>query len=131
MNGLNIQYPWSKMIIDGKKTVETRSYPLPKKYEGEELALIETPGKAGNFKSRIIGTVTFSHSFKYPNETCWKEDQCRHLVGLASEFGWNENKDKYGWVICAVHKFDEPVEAPTKKGIIFTNDCNVLMASGV
>ena len=64
MTGINIQTPWSELLINGDKSVETRSYPLPEKYMGEELALIETPGRYGRFKARIIGTITFSHSFK-------------------------------------------------------------------
>ena len=48
LSGLNIQQPWSSLLIDGYKSVETRSYPLPQKYEGVELALISTPGKKRN-----------------------------------------------------------------------------------
>jgi hypothetical protein len=28
MTGINIQYPWSQLLIDQHKCVETRSYPL-------------------------------------------------------------------------------------------------------
>ena len=132
MTGINIQYPFSEMLINGDKCVETRSYPLPEKYEGEELALIETPGKSGEFKSRIIGTITFSHSFKYPDENAWKDDYARHLVEIDDiDFGWKENKDKYGWVVSNVTKFEEYQTAPEKKGIIFTLDCEVSIPSGV
>ena len=132
MTGINIQSPWSHLLINGDKCVETRSYPLPEKYEGEELALIETPGKYGDFKARIIGTITFSHSFKYPDMQTWEDDHRRHLVAANHDmFGWDENKDKYGWVVSNVTKFDEHQPAPEKKGIIFTLDCDVLMPSGV
>ena len=131
MTGINIQSPWSHLLINGEKCVETRSYPLPEKYEGEELALIETPGKYGDFKARIIGTITFSHSFKYPDEQSWIDDFNRHLVsGQHDIFGWYENKEKYGWVVSNVNKFDEPQPAPENKGIIFTNGCAVLIPSG-
>ena len=53
MTGLNVQAPWTGLLISGEKSVETRSYPLPKKYVGEKLALVETPGKSGSFKRRI------------------------------------------------------------------------------
>lgn len=132
MTGINIQWPFSEMLITKDKCVETRSYPLPEKYEGEELALIETPGKSGDFKSRIIGTITFSHSFKYPDENAWKDDYARHLVEIDDiDFGWKENKDKYGWVVSNVTKFEEYQTAPEKKGIIFTLDCEVSIPSGV
>lgn len=120
MTGLNVQAPWASLLINGQKSVETRSYPLPKKYIGEELALVETPGKNGQFKSRIIGIITFSHSFRYPNEQAWKNDYARH--GVSSEslmYSW-DNKPKYGWVVSNINKFDEPIPVSKKKGIVFT-----------
>lgn len=124
MTGLNVQIPWSRFLIDGCKSVETRSYPLPTKYEGVELALIETPGKYGDFKSRIIGTITFSHSFQYPDKQSWKDDYNRHKVEDDEFFNWND-KPKYGWVVSNFSKFDKPIDAPKRKGIIFTKNCQV------
>ena len=124
MTGINIQMPWSCLLISGIKCVETRSYPLPKKYEGIELALIETPGKSGKFKSRIIGTITFSHSFQYPNEQAWIDDHNRHMVTKNdSDYTWKNNKPKYGWVVSQVYKFNKSILAPKNKGIIFTHGC--------
>lgn len=123
MTGINIQAPWSQLLISGQKCVETRSYPLPDKYVGVELALIETPGKKGKFKSRIIGTITFIHSFQYPDEIALENDYNRHKVPSDdTNYSWN-TKPKYGWVVCQVTKFDKPIPAPKKKGIIFTNGC--------
>ena len=104
---------------------------MPKKYEGEELALIETPGKSGNFKARIIGTITFSHCFEYPDQCSWQEDFNRHLVEPDSEFGRKEGKKKYGWVVSDLNKFEESQPAPNNKGIIFTNNCQITIPSGV
>jgi hypothetical protein len=130
MIGLNVQIPWSTLLIEGDKSVETRSYVLPEKYEGVELALIETPGKYGQFKSRIIGTITFSHSFKYPDKQSWKDDHNRHKVKENDElYGWNPDKPKYGWVVSDLNKFDVPIPAPKKKGIVFTKNCQVLVDS--
>ncbi len=131
MTGINIQAPWSQLLINSDKCVETRSYALPDKYVGEELLLIETPGKNGSFKARIIGTIIFSHSFKYNSSQEWSGDYNRHRVEQDSVFGWNEDKDKYGWVVSDVVKFEEYIEAPSNKGIIFTNECNMVMPTGV
>ena len=132
MTGINIQCPWSQLLIDGDKCVETRSYPLPEKYEGEELALIETPGKHGEFKARIIGTITFSHSFRYPDKNAWTEDYARHLVAQDSiDFGWSNEKAKYGWVVSNITKFEQYQPAPERKGIIFTNNCLIIIPSGI
>jgi hypothetical protein len=131
MTGINIQIPWSFLLINGDKSVETRSYPLPVKYEGTELALVETPGKYGKFKSRIIGTITFSHSFRYSNKQEWLSDYNRHKVEEFDEFcAWN-NKPKYGWVVSNIRKFDERIAPPKKKGIIFTKNCKVSEVCGV
>jgi hypothetical protein len=121
MNGINIQIPWSRLLINGDKSVETRSYPLPKKYEGVELALIETPGKYGRFKSHIIGIITFSHSFQYPDKQAWIDDYNRHKVEEGDEFcDWNENKKKYGWVVASINKFDNHIPISKKnRGIVF------------
>jgi hypothetical protein len=127
MTGLNIQAPWSNLLINGLKTVETRMYALPKKYEGVELAVVETPGKSAKFKSRIIGTITFSHSFQYPDKESWKGDYQRHKVEEDDkDYGWNENKNKYGWVVSDIKKFEKFIPAPMKKGIVFTKNCQVL-----
>ena len=126
MTGLNIQAPWANLLIDGLKTVETRSYHLPLKYEGVELYLVETPGKLGKFKARVIGTITFSHSFKYATKTDWINDHNRHLVSQNDPlYSWND-KPKYGWVVCSVEKFDEPLDISGKRGIIFTNNLKLL-----
>lgn len=123
MTGLNIQIPWSRLLINGDKSVETRSYALPKKYEGVELALIETPGKYGKFQSQIIGTIIFSHSFQYPDKNAWIDDYNRHKVEEGDEFCfWSDNKNKYGWVVSNITKFDEPIVVSKKKGIIFTHN---------
>ena len=131
MIGINIQSPFAELLINSDKCVETRTYPLPPKYEGEELALIETPGKLGKFKARIIGTITFSHSFKYNSVQEWEADYNRHKVSADSNFGWKDSKNKYGWVVSQIYKFDEPFPAPENKGIVFTNNCEAVIPTGV
>lgn len=122
MTGLNIQTPWSELLINEVKSVETRSYPLPEKYVGEEIALIETPGRYGRFKARIIGTITFSHSFKYPDQRAWQDDHNRHCVTVDDPaYNWKEDKPKYGWVVSKVTKFDKPLDIRKRRGIIFTS----------
>lgn len=126
MTGINIQTPWSILLIDGFKTIETRSYPLPSKYEGIELALIETPGKIGKFKSRIIGTITFSHSFQYKDYDHWRMDFVNHKVSPFNKpYGWN-NKPKYGWIVGSVKRFKEAINPPRRRGIVFTTNCDIL-----
>lgn len=125
MTGLNIQTPWSALLMSGSKTVETRSYHLPSKYVGVPLALIETPGKTGRFKSRIIGLITFNESFRYKSKEHWTYDYDRHMVDENNIYGWNEYKDKYGWIVSSVERFNNPIHPPKRRGIIFTKGCEI------
>jgi len=127
MNGINIQYPWSSLLVNSHKCVETRSYPIPEKYIGEPLAIIETPVENGAFKARIIGIITFSHSFRYKDYSEWVDYYSRHKVEENDPyFSWNENKQKYGWVVSNVTKFKKPIDPPKRRGIIFTRNCDIL-----
>lgn len=125
--GINIQWPWSQLIVDKKKAIETRTYKIPEKFKDVELAIIETPGphgrKKGILKARIIGTVTFEESFQY-NKSSWEKDFKSHLVDTNDpQFAWNNLKERWGWKIKRVRKFKQPLEAPKKKGIIFATEC--------
>ena len=125
MIGLNIRSPWSTLLINGQKSVETRSYRLPQRLEGVELALIETPGKSAKFKSRIIGTITFSSCVQYSSKEQWQSDESKHKVGISDKtYGWKD-KPKFGWIVKSVKKFEKPVDPPTKRGIIYAKNCLV------
>ena len=123
MRGLNVQSPWSTLLINGQKTVETRSYTLPQRLEGVELALIETPGKSAKFKSRIIGTITFSGCIQYSSKEQWESDESRHKVDTNDMlYSWKD-KPKFGWIVQSVKKFKNPVDPPAKRGIIYAKNC--------
>jgi hypothetical protein len=118
--GVNIQFPISRMLLDGSKTVETRTYPLPKKYLGKDLILIETPGHSGEFKARAIAIIRFSESFAYPNKKKFYEDVDRHRVSPDSIWAWSSSKPKYGWVVAIIERFSNPIEIKSRRGIKFT-----------
>lgn len=127
--GINIQWPWSELLLNGKKTIETRTYPLPKKFEGVELAIIETPGprgkkEAGIDKARIIGTIVFGQSFQYKNEKEWRNDQARHRVDVNDpQFAWDKRDEVWGWEVKKVKWLPAVVNPPKKRGIVFANSC--------
>lgn len=118
--GINIQFPISELILNGEKTIETRTYPLPKKFEGIPLLIVETPGRIGNFKARIRGIVTFSGSFKYKNKSEFYADSKKHCVTDESPWKWLD-KPKWGWLIANVKKFSKPIKCSQKRGIVYTN----------
>ena len=97
--GINIQWPISELIVNGKKTIETRKYPLPEKYIGQTLALIETPGPKGKFRARITALIKFGPSFQYQNKKEFYKDTKRHCVSQKSEWEWKSESKKI-WLAC-------------------------------
>jgi hypothetical protein len=123
--GINIQFPISSLILSGTKTIETRHYPLPKKYINEPLVVIETPGLNGNFKARMVAFITFGESFLYETADKFYKDTKLHHVTKESPWRWVSGKKKYGWPILTITLFKSDIPAPKKKGIKFTLDVKV------
>lgn len=129
--GINIQWPWSRLILDGTKSIETRRYPLPEHYVGVSLALIETPGplgkqKGGVEKARIIGIIRFVRSFEYANKTEWEKDFLKHRVPQDDpDFAFDPNKRPWAWQVEVIESFGKPLPAPVRRGIVFTKSCGV------
>jgi hypothetical protein len=120
--GINIQYPISRLIISGEKTIETRTYPIPEKYIGKELLLIETPGKVGRFNSRVVAKIIFAKSFKYQSVASFYQDTPKHQVDRNSEWAWDSTHPKWGWPIVQVVSFKQPIVYRKQKGIVFTTN---------
>lgn len=129
--GIHIQWPWSQLILSGQKTVETRSYPIPIKYIGQELAIIETPGpkgmKEGKIESsRIVGTIVFDSCYKYENKKQWSNELNKHLVKDDDpQFSFSSKKEKWAWRIKSIKVLAKPVTPPSKRGITFVNNCQI------
>lgn len=122
--GLNIQYPISQLILSGEKTIETRTYPIPAKYLGQEMLMIETPGKTGKFKSRIVAIIRFDECFQYKNSKEFYKDVKRHCVTPDSTWAWSDEKPKWGWIINRIQVIQQKeIERPI--GIKYTCDLTV------
>ncbi len=127
--GINIQFPISQFILSGEKSLETRTYKIPDKYIGLKLLLIETPGPNRAFKARIVGTIIFKKSFKYLSKKTFYKDKGKHLVDENSIWKWG-SKPKWGWPIAEVTAFHVPVDAPKRKGIVFTSNIKYCEGKG-
>ena len=123
--GINIQWPWSTLLLEGSKVVETRRYQIPEHYIGVPLALIETPGPAGKNSAKIIATIEFSGCFKYRSKSEWTADFERHRVPSDSPFAFSGERDTWGWVIKAVKPLRTPAPPPERRGIVFTKECSI------
>lgn len=120
-SGINIQWPISELILSGKKTIETRTYPIPKKYLNEEMILIETPGKKGKFKSRMRAIIKFTDCFEYKSKSSFYRDSARHCVTPNSEWAWQPERGKWGWIVVVVKVFESPMALQKRSGIKFSS----------
>ena len=125
-DGINIQYPISKLIVEGTKTIETRTYQIPKKYLNKEILLIETPGPEGKFKSRAVAIIKFTNCFKYKNKKHFYQESHLHCVTPDSSWAWKE-KDKWGWEVEIVKVLSQPVEIK-KHGIVYRTEIPIPMS---
>lgn len=120
--GINIQWPISRLILSGQKTVETRTYPIPAKFLNKEMILIETPGKLGRFKSRMCAIIKFTDCFEYDSRESFYEDSSRHRVDPNSPWAYDEAKGKWGWEV-EVCRLISPHGAINKRiGIKYTTN---------
>ena len=141
LRGINIQYPFSRLILFGVKTVEVRTYPLGDRNLGgdyEDLFLIETPGSR-NLKgalvdprypigpppsvAQVIGIVRFSSSEQYANMPTskyqwhmpsWIKHRSKHRIKEGGHYDWNRKDAMYAWYVDNVQPFSEPVPAGEK-----------------
>ena len=125
--GLEMQVPWAGALIDGRKTIETRSYDLPSALLNRRIVILESPkGQAGvsamgdviNLTAldedshpamKPIGWCTFSKVIKYRNKKQFERDVSAHQVSSDSGYGWVEGRTNviYGWVVSQCARFDD------------------------
>jgi hypothetical protein len=129
--GMNIQAPWAEAIVSGHKVIETRFYPMPRKWIGQPLAIIETPGKARHFQRRIAGVVLFAPSWCYADKTAFARDRTKHLVDPDDLlFGWQERgKSKWAWPIQWVEVYQQPLPPDFRAGIRYARAVKILRPS--
>ena len=126
--GINIQAPWAQAIISGRKVIETRLYPMPVKWIGQPLAIIETPGKTGRFTRRIAGVVIFDQSWCYTDRAAFARDQAQHLVAPDHPvFGWrDDSQPKWAWPIQWVVTYAQPLPPGFRAGIRYARAVEIL-----
>jgi hypothetical protein len=129
IRGINIQKPWSQLIADGAKVIETRGYPLPEDKRGITLAIIETPGRHSKNKdlvAKIIGLIIFSEGFEYKTRSAWLREKHLHLVSADDKlYAFKDGSKKFGWKVESVVKFSKPIPAPKFKGIKYAKRCAI------
>jgi hypothetical protein len=138
LRGLNIQWPFSQLLLNGTKTMEIRKYSLGYLQiarAGEELWLVETLGKSADpqkaaqmprgvqigprpREAQIIGTITFSKSTLMETRQSFDLARPEHCIKKGSPFDWSDGCIVFGWRVAAIRKISVPVDAPKTKSIV-------------
>jgi hypothetical protein len=112
--GLEMQAPWAALLLQGKKTIETRAYNLPPALLGKRIEILQS--KSGDLTSSLgnvvnlseedpvvmrVGWCTFARVIRYENSEMFDNDQSAHLVGKDSNFYpfGEETRTVFGWVV--------------------------------
>ena len=134
--GLNINWPFSQLILAGVKTVEARSYVLGYKNIAQpdvEMWLVETRAQedalakgwvlAGGAavpprpeEAQIVGTVTFSRSDEYTSLLAFGADRENHRIAPGGHYDWDGTGERHAWRVSAVRRLAQPVPQPGRKG---------------
>ena len=119
--GLNIQYPWSKFILDGLKTIETRNYECPKKFLNVPILLIETKRINGE-GAKGVGIIVIKSSDKYQSLEAYNQDFHEHMVEENSAYFWNDpSKPKFRWIIDLAVPLLAELEVKKNRGYVWTS----------
>ena len=128
MRGLNIQWPFSQLLLRAVKTQEVRKYDLGHRKictANEETWIVETRGLHVNAATdsicngldvasrpraaQIVGTVTFASSFPYAGKRAFRSTWDRHRIVEDSKHDWNGQGVLYGWQVGTVRALRTPI----------------------
>ena len=114
--GLNVQWPFSQLLLAGLKSAEVRGYALGHRNiarAGAEHWIVETRGPCANAlknalpgdvalgarpaKAQIVGTVTFSRSVPYAGLSEFCADASAHCIKDGGAFAWDGRGEMHAW----------------------------------
>jgi hypothetical protein len=117
LRGLNIQYPYSRLIMAGLKTLEARRYALGHRNIArnmEPLFLIETPGARhardamvpeslqlppAPDHAQVVAVLCFSSSTQFATVEEWNGQRTQHRIKEGSPLDWDGGSPMYQWSI--------------------------------
>ena len=130
LRGLNIQWPFSQLILQGLKTIEARGYPLGHRNIASadaEVWIVETPGPASRAEknalvdgiaiaprptaAQIVGTVKFDDDKRFADRAAFRADAANHRIRSDGRHDWHGVGDMYGWHITGVRTLTQPQPA--------------------
>ena len=138
--GLELKEPWASMVLDGSKTIETRTYDLPAELIDRPLVLLATPehsGSAGHSgladvvtdrgAATILGLVTFGGVVEWESREAWSRDREKHGVPDDDDgpYVWREDdaakpgtSSLRGWTVSEVIPLPTPVQSPPMRRVL-------------
>lgn len=99
--GININdstQAFTEEILNGEKTIETRTSPTLRNLVGQRVGIVRTGTRGG---ARLVGMANISEEVTYDSKEAFDADYDKHRVGKDSEYYWN-GKTKYGYVLTDV-----------------------------
>lgn len=116
MKGINIndkEIPFTDLILDGIKTIETRETNSLGSLVGQRVGIIRT----GCGKATLVGFISITNVIIYDSKGKFRSDYKRHLVRENSRY--DIKGKKYGYILENPTRCD-PV-AVNSKGIVIRN----------
>ena len=126
---MNMMWPFSALLVEGRKTVETRRYPIPEAVGDRWVGIISTPMKADGpmvvtgvvptryanpVKAEVIGFVRFGECFEFTQDT-WEDMRPMHLVADDMSFGV-----LFGWPVREIVAIEPvPWRKEWKRGMVW------------
>jgi hypothetical protein len=146
--GLEMKEPWASLVLKGEKTLETRTYALPKQLLGRPIVLLATASDSGLAgasglsddcpagAATAVGLVTFGGVVRWESRVTWEGDFARHRVppagGGAEAFGWLRDETTgeaalCGWVVTEVIPMTPRPSPPMRRVLrsVFALDADV------
>ena len=125
---IEVQLPWSMVVLQRKKSVETRTYPYPANLIGKRVFILQTQKGATGVSGlpdqiqaddpnlEVVGECVVNECVLYPTRRSWDLDYTRHKVPLDNPYGWSTKKDFFGWVVSnpVLYDISRPVPKLTR-----------------
>lgn len=112
--GININdstTPWTDLILDGKKTIETRNRSTLDSYIGKRVGIIRT----GLGKAHLVGFVDIIGKKVYNTLEEFRKDENFHCVKQASEFDFDPSYGgKIGYILENPERLSIPIPVNSK-----------------
>lgn len=135
--GLEMQDPWAGLLLQKRKTIETRAYDLPPALLGRRIEILQSQKggitsslgnvvqmAAGESPVTRVGWCTFTNVIRYEDADLFNADQDAHWVTKGSDFHpFNTRKGKkhtavYGWVVGEVGTYANETPRNPLKAIV-------------